>query len=150
MFISFIDFLCCSIWHMFSECRQLDEELNEFNRMAVEEKCVIIITKVVWICHTIVTPIAQFPRLTANCVGQFLEPFEWSVEQSEVPDGCHRRVPDKLVNTSSPHVMVCVSNGSRTLLRVRAQVGNETSPNWWSVSSIHPHDVFGYSSMETS
>jgi hypothetical protein len=45
---------------MFPECRLLHEELNAFNRMAVNEMCVIIVTKVIWIGQTIVTHIARF------------------------------------------------------------------------------------------
>ena len=47
---------------MFPERRLLNEELNAFNWIAVEEMCVIIITKVVSIGQTIVTHFAGFPK----------------------------------------------------------------------------------------
>jgi hypothetical protein len=46
---------------MFSERRLLHEKVNQFNRIAVKELCVIIVMKVVWISHTIVTHISNNP-----------------------------------------------------------------------------------------
>ena len=91
---------------MFPECRLLDEELNAFNKIAVEEVCVIIVTKVVWIGQMIVTHFARFRRVDAHCVRHFVEGFEYSVGHSEVADGCHHRVPEKLVDSSSAQVVL--------------------------------------------
>jgi hypothetical protein len=91
---------------MFPECRLLHEELNAFNRIAVKEMGVIIVAKVVWIGQTIVTHFVGFPRIDVHCVGNFIQPFEYSVGQSKVADGCHRRVPEKLVDSSSAEVVL--------------------------------------------
>jgi hypothetical protein len=56
-----VEILSCSIHHMFSECKLVQEELNALNRIAVKEICVIIVAKVVLIGQTILTQIAQFP-----------------------------------------------------------------------------------------
>ena len=61
---------------MFPERRLLHEDLNAFNRIAVKETCVIIITKVVWFGQTIVTHFAQCPLLTAYLLGYLIQPFE--------------------------------------------------------------------------
>jgi len=91
---------------MFPECRLLHEELNPFNRIAVREKCVIIDAKVVWISQTKVTHCAGYARVDAHCVEHFIQPFEYSVGRSEVADGCHCRVPEKLVHSGSAQVVL--------------------------------------------
>ena len=101
MLLSIFDFLWCSIQHMFPECRLLDEKLNAVNRIAVEETCLIIVVMVVCIGQTIVSQDPSFPRVDVYCVGHFVQPFEWGVGRSEVADGCHRRVAEQLVNSSS-------------------------------------------------
>jgi hypothetical protein len=89
---------------MFPERRLLHEALNAFNRIVVKERCVNIVVKVVWIGQTIVTNSAGFPRVDAHCVGHFVQPCEYSVGRSEVADGCHCRVPEKLIDSSSAQV----------------------------------------------
>jgi hypothetical protein len=64
---------------MFPERRLLIEELNALNCNAVNETCVIIVAKVVWISETIVTHFAGIPKVDAHHVGHFFEPFEYSV-----------------------------------------------------------------------
>jgi hypothetical protein len=91
---------------MFPERRLLHEELNAFSRIAVKETCVIIVPKVVWISETIVTHFARFPRVNAHRVGHFVQPFELCVGRSEVADGCHCRVPEKLIDSSSAQVVL--------------------------------------------
>ena len=91
---------------MFPECRLLPEELNAFNRIAVKPTCVIIVAKVVWICQTIETNFATFPRVDAHRVGHFIQHFEYCVGRSEVAEGCHRRVPEKLVDSRSATVVL--------------------------------------------
>jgi hypothetical protein len=89
---------------MFPECRLLHEELNAFNRIAVKETCEIIVAKVVWFGHTIVTHFAGFSTVDAYPIGHFVQPFEYSVGRNEVADGCHRRVSEKLVDCSCAQV----------------------------------------------
>ena len=91
---------------MFPERRLFHDELNAFNRIPVKERCVIIVAKVVWIGQTIVADFAAFPRVDAHHVGHFTQPFESSVGQSKVADGCHRRVPEKLVDSSSAQIVL--------------------------------------------
>jgi hypothetical protein len=91
---------------MFVERRLLHEDLNAFNTIAVKQTCAIIIAKVVWISKTIVTHFAGFSRVDAHCVGHCVPPFEYSVGQSEVADGCHRRVQEKLVDSSSGQIVL--------------------------------------------
>jgi len=91
---------------MFPEHRLLHEELNAFNRIAVEETCVIIVAKVVWIGQTIITHFAGFPRVDGHRVGHFVQHFEYSVGPSEVADGCHRRVPEKLIDSNCAPVVL--------------------------------------------
>jgi len=91
---------------MFPERRLLHEELNAFKRIAVKGTCVIIVAKVVWIGQTIVTHFARFPCVDAHCVGHFVQPFEYSVGQREVADSCHRRVHEKLIDSSSAHIVL--------------------------------------------
>jgi len=86
----------------------MHEELNSFNRIAVTEMWVIIVARVVWIGQKIVTQFAGYPKVDAHPVGHFIQPLEYSVGQSEVADGCHRRVPDKLVDSSSAQVVLDV------------------------------------------
>jgi len=61
---------------MFPERRLLHEEFNAFNRIAVKETSVIIVTKVVWIGQIVLTHFARFPKVGAHCVGHFVQPFE--------------------------------------------------------------------------
>jgi hypothetical protein len=61
---------------MSPERRLLHEELNAFNRIAVKEPCVIIITKIVWIGQMIVPHFAGYPTVDALCMGHFVQPFE--------------------------------------------------------------------------
>ena len=81
---------------MFPERRLLHEELDALNRIMMKETCVVIVAKVAWIGQTIVTHFAQFPRVDAHSVEHFIQSFEQSVGRSEVADGCHCRVPEKL------------------------------------------------------
>jgi len=104
MFPSIIGFLCWSIWHMFPECRLSNKELNAFNRIAVQERCVINLAKVVWIGQMIVTHSAGYPRVDGHCGGHFVQPFEYSVGQSKVANGCHGRVPEMRIDGSSAQV----------------------------------------------
>jgi len=60
---------------MFPECRLLDEELNGFNRIAVNETCVIIVTKDVSTNLMIVTHCAGSPKADACCLGHFVQPL---------------------------------------------------------------------------
>jgi len=60
---------------MFHECRLLDDELNGFNRIAVKELCVIIVTKDVSINPLIVTHCAGSPKVDARCLGHFVQPL---------------------------------------------------------------------------
>jgi len=73
---------------MFPEGRLLHEEVDAFNRIAVKVICVIIVTKVVRIGHTIATHFGQFPTIAAHCVGCFVQSFQSSVGQSM----CEQRV----------------------------------------------------------
>jgi hypothetical protein len=91
---------------LFSECRLLQEELNGLNNIAVKETDVIMIAKVDWIRQTIVTQFARFQCLDGYCIGDFVQPFEYSVGRSEVADSCHRRVPEKLVVTNTAQVVL--------------------------------------------
>jgi len=61
---------------MFPEHRLLHAELNAYNLSAVKEMCAIIIAKDVWIGQTIVTHVAGFPRVDANRIRHFIQPFE--------------------------------------------------------------------------
>ena len=61
---------------MFPERRLLHEELNAFNRIVVEETCVILVAKVVLIDQPIVTHFARVPRVDAHHMGHFIQPFE--------------------------------------------------------------------------
>ena len=87
---------------MFPQHRQMHEEIDAFNKITVKETCVIKFVKVVWIGTTIVTHFARFSRVHSNCVGQLTQHFESSVGRSEVADRCHHRVPDKVIDSSSP------------------------------------------------
>jgi len=60
---------------MFPERWVLHEELNAFNRIAVQEMCIIIIAKVIWIGHMIMTHFPGFPRVDAHRTGHFVQPF---------------------------------------------------------------------------
>jgi hypothetical protein len=93
---------------MLPECSLLHEELNAFNRVAVKETCVIIVANISWIGRMIGTHFAGLPRVDADCVGHFIQPFESSVGRSEVVDGCQGRVPEKLVDNSSAQVVLDV------------------------------------------
>jgi hypothetical protein len=64
---------------MFPDSRLPHDELNAFNRIAVNEACVSIVAKVVWISQMIVTHIAGFPRVDAHRVGHFVQPVQYSV-----------------------------------------------------------------------
>jgi len=61
---------------MLPEHRLLDAEPNTFNRMAVVEKCEIIVVDNVCISHTILTHFAIFARGNAFGEGHFIQPFE--------------------------------------------------------------------------
>jgi len=91
---------------MFHEHRLMHEELNEFNRIAVKEICVISVVKVVWIGQTIIIHFARYTRVDAHRIGHFVQCFQYSVGRSEVDDGCHHRVPEKLVDSSSAQVVL--------------------------------------------
>jgi len=87
---------------MFPEHRLLLEELNAFSRNAEKVTCVSIVAKVVWIGQMIVTHFAGFPSLDTQCAGQCVQPVEYCVGRSEVADGCHHSIPEKLFD--SPYV----------------------------------------------
>jgi len=91
---------------MFPECRLLHKELNVFNCMAVGETCVIIVAKIIWNSQTIVTHFARFRKVNAHRDGHFVQPFEYSVGQSEVADSCHCKDPEELVDTTSAQVVL--------------------------------------------
>jgi len=105
-FLSFIEFLCWSIPHMVPERRVLHEKLNSFNRIPVKGTCAIIVVKVFWIGSMIVTPFAQFSRVDAHHVEHFVQQFQQIVGRSEVAQGCHWRVPEKLFDSSSAQVVL--------------------------------------------
>ena len=79
MLLSFIELLCWSIQAIFPECRQLDKKLNAFNRIADNEMYVIIVRKAVWICETIITHFAQYPRIDADHIEHFVKSFYQSL-----------------------------------------------------------------------
>jgi len=90
---------------MLPEHRLLNEEFNTFNRIVVKKTCVIIVTKVVWIRQRIVTQFSGFPKFDTHHIGHIIQPFQYSVGQSDVADGCYCRLPEKFVDSSSTHVM---------------------------------------------
>jgi len=75
-FLSIIQFLRGSIWHMFPERRLLHGALNAFNRIAVKAIYVIIVAKVVWIGQMILTHLAGFPRVNAHRAGHLVQSSE--------------------------------------------------------------------------
>jgi hypothetical protein len=91
---------------MYREPRLLYEQHNALNRNEVKQMCVIIVAMVVWISETIVTDFARFPRVDAPRIGHFVQPFESGVGWSEAADGCHRSVPEKLIDDSSAQGVV--------------------------------------------
>jgi hypothetical protein len=91
---------------MFPERRPFHEELNAFNRIAVKDMCVIIRAMVVWIGRMIVTHFAGFPRDNTHRVGNFISVSKSRVARSDVADGCNRRYPEQLVDTSSAEVVL--------------------------------------------
>jgi len=91
---------------MFPERSPLHEELNEFIWIAVNAMCLIIVAKVVWIGQMIVTQFARFPIVDAHRIEHFVQPLKQSVGWSEVTGGCHCRVLEKLVYTSSAQVLL--------------------------------------------
>jgi hypothetical protein len=54
----------------------------------------------------IVTHFPWFPRVDGRYVGHFIQPFEKILERNEVAYGCHRMVPEKLVDRSSSQVVL--------------------------------------------
>jgi len=84
----------------------LHEELKAFHRIAVEETCVIIITKITWIGQMIVTHIAGIARVDANRVRYFVLPLQYSVGRSKVVDGCNSMVPATLLDSSSAQAVL--------------------------------------------
>ena len=54
---------------MFAECSLLHMELNTFNRLVVEEQCVIIVMEGVRIGEAIVIKFALSPSIGAHCIG---------------------------------------------------------------------------------
>jgi len=107
-FLCIIEFHCWSIRNRFPECTQLHEELNAFNRIAVNKTCIIFITTVHWIGQMIVTHFAGFAKLNAHWIGHFLQLVECCFGWCEVPDGRHCRVREILIECSSAQV-VCQS-----------------------------------------
>jgi len=105
-FLSIIAFLCWSIWHTFPERGLLHEKVTAFNWIAVKEMFVIMVVKVGCIGQRIGTHSARFPRVNAHHVGHFIQHFQYSLGWSDVADGCHRRVPEKLVVASSTQVVL--------------------------------------------
>jgi hypothetical protein len=89
---------------MFPERRLLHEELNALNMIAVQERCVVIDAKVVWISQIMVTHFGGFARVNAHWMGHSAQPCKYILEPSEVTDGCHRRVPEKLVDSRTAQV----------------------------------------------
>jgi len=106
IFLSLIEFVYWRIWHMFLECSLLNGELNAFDRIVVKETCLIIVAKVVWIGKTILTHFARFWRDDPCHVEHLFQPFEWFVGWSEVADSCHRRVPEKVIDSSFAQVVL--------------------------------------------
>jgi len=76
MCLSYVEFLCWSIWNIFPECRVLHEKHNGCTSIAVKEMCVIIIEKVVWIGQMIGMYFAGFPWVDAHWIGHFVESLE--------------------------------------------------------------------------
>jgi len=105
-FFSCIEFLCWSIWHTLPERRLLHEDLSALNRIAAKQTCGITLMMVVWSGKLIVTHFAWIPTCDAHRVWQFIHPFKWCVGRSEVADGCHCRVPEKLVDNHSAQVVL--------------------------------------------
>jgi len=91
---------------MFPEHGLSHEELNAFNKIAVEETCAIIMMKIVWISQMIGTHFAQFPRVDAHRIGQFTKTAECGVGQSLVTNRRHCRVPEIIVDNSSAQVVL--------------------------------------------
>ena len=91
---------------MFSDSWLSHEELNVFKRIVIKQMCIMIIAKVVWIGRTIVTHCDGFPRVNVLCIRHFLQPFQYSVGQCEVADGCHHTVPERLVDRRSAQVVL--------------------------------------------
>ena len=107
---------------MFPECRLLHQELNAHNRIAVMEKCGIIITKVFRIHQTRITACAPFPTVNIYHICHGIEPFERCVGQSEVTKGCHLRDPEKHVDSSSGEVVPHPAVGYWRCLLARKKV----------------------------
>jgi len=76
MFISIIEFICWGIHHMFPEHRLLHDELNAFNRMAIDNPYVMMNEKIVSFSQTIVRCFAEFPRVNSQGIGYCVEPVE--------------------------------------------------------------------------
>jgi len=61
---------------MFPDNTLFHVEMNAFNRITENETRVIIMTIVVWIGQIIVTRFGGFPRVNAQWVVLFIQPFE--------------------------------------------------------------------------
>jgi hypothetical protein len=72
----------------------------------VKETFVIIVAKIDWNDHTILTHSAGLPRVDANREGHFFRPFQYRVAQSEVADSCLLRVPEMLVDSHSSQLLL--------------------------------------------
>jgi len=57
----------------------MHEELNAFNRIAVEEMYAIIITIVDCIGQTTVVQFARLPRVDTHCIGYLVQRLEHNV-----------------------------------------------------------------------
>jgi len=75
-YLSFSQFLCWSIWHMFPQHRLLNVEFNVFNRIVKEDTCVNTVMMVVWISQTIVPHFGWIQTVDLHHVGQFVKPLE--------------------------------------------------------------------------
>lgn len=64
---------------MFPKGRLLHEQLNAFNRIAVEEIRTIVITKVGWIDRTILTNFEQLQGVDGHPARNFVQPFDYSL-----------------------------------------------------------------------
>ena len=130
--LSFVEFLCRSIWHMFPERKLWHEELKAFNRIVVEETCVIVIAKVVWISKMIVTHFAQSETVHAHHVANFIQPVVYSAWRSRVADRCHCLVPEMFVDSSCRQV-VLDTPVAQSILRLTG--------NWWQLICFMAEDI---------
>jgi hypothetical protein len=104
---------------MFPECRLFHEELNACYRITEIQTSVIIVTKVVGIGQTIATQATACPVVHAHCAGDLMRPVETSIGQTEVDDGCHRRVLENSIHNNPAKVVLETPVRQRILLQAR-------------------------------